>query len=633
MKYIKTLKIDIDKKNFEVIPSVQYDSNTRFLHIQLLNDSVPFDITGCSVILSGVKEDGNPIFNSCDIINSEIGFIQAEVTEQMNAIPGNIDCEIKIYDGKGVLTSKKFTIKVTASQTSRSVVSSNEFKALTDALNKVQAIDNKAEKAEVEKLSSQLDTKTNKDETKNIQQQVDNLVLEQGNPEASSAEITQARGRHNVLNGRFEENECNFKSITVKEESKNKYNYMADENIVGKYIDYKGDLNAQEKTTVSHFIEVKQGDVVRFIKNPYTSTNYGGLYTTGGNFIINIKASHNLSETDINIDNWTKTLVTFTVPVDLSNVALIKLNLETACDNKYNIVTINEAMPSSFEKYINEYKVNGEKIINQIHENILTRKIAVFNGDSICNGITGIDPSEPTYGWGWAGRIGTRNKMIWKNYGVAGGTVCSDTYNWTWVEPSNIKWDSDTIYYKRKGSSVATGTDTQYQVVTQAEWDGVTGLYTKGNARYWESKNIEKMYEEYPKADYVILEACLNDGFNGVPKGTISSTYTDNFATTTYASAFEYMLQKTKTLFPNAKVGVIIPHRPKGSNTSIAELNNIAKEVCDKWCVPYLDLYNKSGLVVNNPIQKAIMFVDDTHLSVKGYDYIDNMIEIWMKSL
>ena len=192
MKYIKTLKIDIDKKNFEVIPSVQYDSNTRFLHIQLLNDSVPFDITGCSVILSGVKEDGNPIFNSCDIINSEIGFIQAEVTEQMNAIPGNIDCEIKIYDGKGVLTSKKFTIKVTASQTSRSVVSSNEFKALTDALNKVQAIDNKAEKAEVEKLSSQLVYKTNKTETNNIQGQIDALVLGAVG-DGNNAEVVQAR--------------------------------------------------------------------------------------------------------------------------------------------------------------------------------------------------------------------------------------------------------------------------------------------------------------------------------------------------------------------------------------------------------------------------------------------------------
>lgn len=197
MKYIKTLKIDIDKKNFEVIPSVQYDSNTRFLHIQLLNDSVPFDITGCSVILSGVKEDGNPIFNSCDIINSEIGFIQAEVTEQMNAIPGNIDCEIKIYDGKGVLTSKKFTIKVTASQTSRSVVSSNEFKALTDALNKVQAIDNKAEKAEVEKLSSQLDTKA-----KDLSNRIDNIVSNAGDG-TKDTEIIDARGGDVCLNNRF----------------------------------------------------------------------------------------------------------------------------------------------------------------------------------------------------------------------------------------------------------------------------------------------------------------------------------------------------------------------------------------------------------------------------------------------
>ena len=157
MKYIKTLKIDIDKKNFEVIPSVQYDSNTRFLHIQLLNESTPFNITGCSVVLSGTKEDGNPIFNSCDIINPEIGFIQAEVTEQMNAIPGYIDCEIKIYDGEGVLTSKNFTIKVTASQTSRAVESTGEFKALTDALSKVNNIDNKADKKELEVERKRID--------------------------------------------------------------------------------------------------------------------------------------------------------------------------------------------------------------------------------------------------------------------------------------------------------------------------------------------------------------------------------------------------------------------------------------------------------------------------------------------
>ncbi len=142
MKYIKTLKIDIDKKNFGVIPSVQYDSNTRFLHIQLFNSSRPLNITGCSVVLAGIKPDGNSIFNSCDIINPEIGFIQAEVTEQMNAIPGDINCEIKIYDGNGVLTSKQFVINVTASCTSREIESTGEFNALTYALSKAQKFEN-----------------------------------------------------------------------------------------------------------------------------------------------------------------------------------------------------------------------------------------------------------------------------------------------------------------------------------------------------------------------------------------------------------------------------------------------------------------------------------------------------------
>ncbi len=302
MKHIKTLKIDIDKKNFEVIPSVQYDSNTRFLHIQLLNNSVPCDITGCSVILSGVKEDGTSIFNSCDVINPEIAFIQAEITEQMNVIPGLIDCEIKIYDGEGVLTSKKFTIKVTASQTSRSVVSSNEFKALTDALNKVQAIDSKAEKAEVEKLTSQLDTKANKNEIFTM------ANMGQDIKEAMSGGSVAVVGKDTVLTENIVDKQVNYRKTNFMELD-TKLNLFDGiyENIAitgsGPLKAIKSNINA--KTAV---IKIKPNTTYSVIKDKQSRFNLGTATR-----LMDIETGENLNGSVIMpLGNSVKTCVTFT---------------------------------------------------------------------------------------------------------------------------------------------------------------------------------------------------------------------------------------------------------------------------------------------------------------------------------
>ena len=221
----------------------------------------------------------------------------------------------------------------------------------------------------IENINSKLDTKAN-----NIQNQINNLVL--NGDGSQNLEVVQARGNHTVLNDRFSENENNLSSITVKIESKNKYNCNSVDNTNGKYLDYKGVLYEQAKTTITHFIDVKDGDVIRFIKNPYTSTNYGALYKIDGTFINNIKSDYNLTETEIKIDNWTKTLVTFTIPSN-NSICKIKLNLETSNNNKYNMVTINEEMPTSFDKFISDYKLNGKKIVNlttEIEKNVLNNK-------------------------------------------------------------------------------------------------------------------------------------------------------------------------------------------------------------------------------------------------------------------
>lgn len=166
MKFIKTLKIDINKNNYETIPSVEFDKNARFLHVYLLNNSVPFDLTGCSVKIYAIKADNTEIFNNCKIIDCKKGFVEIELTEQMNARAGSMECELKIYSVDGVLTTKTFIINISKSITrAASITSTAEYNALTDALNKVQGIDNKANKVEVEEkfeeFGSQLDTKAN----------------------------------------------------------------------------------------------------------------------------------------------------------------------------------------------------------------------------------------------------------------------------------------------------------------------------------------------------------------------------------------------------------------------------------------------------------------------------------------
>ena len=300
-------------------------------------------------------------------------------------------------------------------------------------------------------------------------------------------------------------------------------------------------------------------------------------------------------------------------------------NLEI-CANSDNVsLCVHKIGDSEFTlKKVVGYSPKTKKVYNP-----LEGKIAVFDGDSICDGIEGIDRTSPYYGYGWAGRIGQNNDMVWKNYGKGGGTVTTGTYAYTTADTTTLDWENNTYYIK---NSNPTSTTNLYIEITEAEWNGINTLYTRNYANHWESTNIETIYQEYPNADYVILESCLNDCFKGVPKGEISQSYTEEFDTTNFAGAMEYMLNKAITLYPTAKIGVVIP--PRVTKSTMNEYHEITRNACKKWGIPFIDLYYKSGLCVDNLAHKETMFVDGhTHLSNEGYDFIVPKIESWMKSL
>ena len=368
-------------------------------------------------------------------------------------------------------------------------------------------------------------------------------------------------------------------------------------------------------------------------KNLTEGTYNGGIYGsvtihTGEKYKIKAEVGSNIRTYVIADANGTVTRYADQEVFNTHHNYDVEITIDSSEDG--GTMYVSSIIPSYFglKKETKSYVINKEKIPD-FPDNPLFEKTAVFDGDSICAGLS-VGSSNPTYGYGWAGRIGTKNNMTWKNYGISGGTVTTDTYNWTSVPAAQIDYSSGQTYYRRVFN--ASGTDTQYVQVPENEWNGTSSLFNRGNARHWESASVDAMYAEYPNADYVILESCLNDGFNAVPKGTVADDNFEPTTTTTFASAMEYMINRAITLFPNAKIGVIIPHREYHS-TSLEPYNQITRTVCEKWCIPYIDLYKESGICFNNTTQKAVMFADNTHLTAAGYDMITDKIEAWMKTL
>lgn len=217
-------------------------------------------------------------------------------------------------------------------------------------------------------------------------------------------------------------------------------------------------------------------------------------------------------------------------------------------------------------------------------ENPLYKRVITFTGDSIC------------YGEGFLGGYGKiiaeNNSMIYKNLG-------------------------------KKGATIATGT---------FEEDGVT-------PRGYIVDTIKNMRED---AEYVILEGGINDYWQNVPIGQVKEGFSEEFDITTFCGAMESMISQAKNKFSNAKIGYIITHKIPFTYT---ENNNDKRfnayrekiiEICIKWDIPYLDLFEEVTLDINSDEirQKYFYNEDGVHPNKEGYElfYVPK-IEAWMKTL
>lgn len=153
----KVINLDINDKLYDTITAKQGDLKSRFLKF-ILTDSYSgrgaLDLEGINVRAYASRPDGKVSYLDLEINDAAKGECTLELTNQMLAIAGKVKMELLLYKGDAKYSSIPFVLNVIGSvNNDKAIESSNEFGALTRALDKVNSIDDK-----FDDLGSQLDT-------------------------------------------------------------------------------------------------------------------------------------------------------------------------------------------------------------------------------------------------------------------------------------------------------------------------------------------------------------------------------------------------------------------------------------------------------------------------------------------
>ena len=194
--------------------------------------------------------------------------------------------------------------------------------------------------------------------------------------------------------------------------------------------------------------------------------------------------------------------------------------------------------------------------------------------------------------------------------------------------------DGDTIRakYKMTGNNYAVGGMT-YSV--RSDSNDTNNIYLR----------MQSKLSDILDADYICFQGGTNDAFRGVPLGEIldENDFTTELNTSTFAGAFEMSCRLLRTQVPSAKLLYLVNLKiPRNKN--LKNYVEIAKKICNKYSIQYLDLWNNSGL---NPAIQSINdkyysidpsisaeHGDQTHPTVKGYKvHLNDKVDFALNSL
>ena len=247
---------------------------------------------------------------------------------------------------------------------------------------------------------------------------------------------------------------------------------------------------------------------------------------------------------------------------------------------------------------------------------ILTSKYLIDFGDSIMRG-------DGTNGKGIGYLIASRNQMAFTQFSQGGATLSSSSaLNYTY----DRQYKGDKNYYSTSKTLLVEGTD--YNVGDKLS----TAIYQENTI----SSQLDEAFDRGIFPDYILINGLTND-LNYSEIGEIEDGYEGGYNKLTLAGGLEDALYRIRNKWSNAKILFVLPHKmPSSANVPIDSFVKMVKDVCKKWSIKYVDMYNYGGLNTRIPTLRTqyTFSSDGIHPNMKGYEsfYIE-MIESALANL
>ena len=170
--------------------------------------------------------------------------------------------------------------------------------------------------------------------------------------------------------------------------------------------------------------------------------------------------------------------------------------------------------------------------------------------------------------------------------------------------------DEKTLCFAGDSITAASTTGVKGWVGIMAENNPNATFYNYGHDGYtiakaedeWSVNSVQNvlptMLSEHPTTNYIVIQGGVNDYYgssHGITLGDISTGYSpDNLDRSTFSGGLEYIFYYLYTNFPNAKIAYIVTHKVYASN--FYQFMDRAKEICKKWSIPYIDLFDEGNI-------------------------------------